>query len=137
MNGIKDITKLDKKKLAIICSSAFSLINFRYELIFKLKKKFHIETFSEDYEKNVTKKLKKIDVKNTSYGSKFEFSYLIYQILSLVKFLIIFKRRKKYYYYFIYTIKSILFSAFLNLKGSKVIFLITGLVLFKDNNYIY
>tara|TARA_B100001057_G_scaffold371059_1_gene375074 strand:- start:2096 stop:3226 length:1131 start_codon:yes stop_codon:yes gene_type:complete len=127
---------LNKKNLAIICSSAFSLINFRYELICELNKKFYIDTFSEDRSQKVSKKLKKKKISNETYGVKLKINFLINQVISLINFVTIFYfKKKKYDYYFVYSIKAILFSAFLNFKNSKVIFLVTGLgFLFKNNN---
>ncbi len=127
---------MNKKNLAIICSSAFSLINFRYELICELNKKFYIDTFSEDRSQKVSKKLKKKKISNETYGVKLKINFLINQVISLINFVTIFYfKKKKYDYYFVYSIKAILFSAFLNFKNSKVIFLVTGLgFLFKNNN---
>ncbi len=86
---------MNKKKLAIICSSAFSLVNFRYELICELRKRFHIETFSEDKDQTVQKKLKKIKVKNQPYGVLLGSNLFICQFFSLINFLYIFYFKKK------------------------------------------
>lgn len=129
---------MNKKKLAIICTSALSLINFRYELISELNKKFSIDTFSEDKSQNVIKKLKKINVNSYSYGVK-KFNFLIKQIISLINLtrLLTFKKYR-YDCYFVYTIKAILLCSFLNFNKSKVIFLVTGLgFLFKPNSKNY
>lgn len=128
-----------KKKLAIICTSSHSLINFRYELIKKLNKFFRIDTFSEDQNYLINKQLNKLKIKNYAYKKNITSSKILNEIFSISNLRNLFNlKKKKYDVIFVFTIKSIIYSFFIRSQNAKYIFLITGLgFLFEKTNSVF
>lgn len=125
-----------KKKLAILCTSSYSLVNFRFELIKELKKNFEIDTFSEDNNYFVKSKLNKFSIKNYNYKKRLTKIKILDEFFSILNLRDLFKsKKKKYDLILIYTLKSIIFSFFIKSQNTKFIFLITGLgFLFEKTN---
>ena len=120
-----------KKKLAILCTSSYSLVNFRFELIKELKKNFEIDTFSEDNNYFVKSKLNKFSIKNYNYKKRLTKIKILDEFFSILNLRDLFKsKKKKYDLILIYTLKSIIFSFFIKSQNTKFIFLIRQIVLY-------
>ncbi len=75
-----------KSKFYLVGSTAHSLINFRYDLLKSLKKKYEVVALSQDFDPKVKKKLKSINVKYESYGSsKIIFFHEFFSFINLAR----------------------------------------------------
>ena len=71
------------ERICIVGSTAHSLINFRYDLIKLLKKKYTVITLSQDYNRNIHRILTKLKIEYISYGATG--TSLVNEILSLFR----------------------------------------------------
>lgn len=129
-----------KDNFFIVGSTGHSLINFRYDLIKYLKKKFKITSLSQNYDYVTYRKLKKINVNYKSYGSNK--SFIVNEFLSFVNIIKIFKNKKEIQTKILsYTLRANIYVGFISLFNSKILHypMITGLggiYLSKDENFI-
>lgn len=75
-----------KKNFYVICSSSYSLLNFRFELLCNLSKHYNVISIAPDYDEIVFKKLKKrkINYLHLSNKKKIEYFHFFYFVFSIL-----------------------------------------------------
>ena len=115
-------------RIYIVATSAHSLINFRYDLILELSKKgYKIVTLSQDYNKEVKKRLSKIGVDFFSYGTKK--NKFLNEFISIFQIKKILSNNKVNYKLISYTLRANIFCGIISLIDKKMqhIPMITGI----------